>query len=137
MNILFFLTPKSQVVCVNSGFTIRQVSEKLKYHQYTAVPILDDDGKYVGSVSEGDLFWFIKEKGNFSYKEAEDVLISTIPLTRSMKPITSSASMEDLYLMVTDQNFVPVVDDSGTFIGIITRNQVLKYFYASQSVNNN
>ncbi len=135
MNILFFLTPKSQVVCVNSDFTIRQVSEKLKYHHYTAVPILDNDGKYVGTISDGDLFWFIKESGDFSYKEAEDVLISTVPLSRNVRPISCSASMEDLYQLVLDQNFVPVVDDQGIFIGIVTRNQVLKYFYNSKDNN--
>ena len=123
MNILFFLTPKSQVVCVNSDFTIRQVSEKLKYHHYTAVPILDKDGKYVGTISDGDLFWFIKENGDFSYKEAEDVLVSTVPLSRNVKPISYSASMEDLYQLVLDQNFVPVIDDQGIFIGIVTRNR--------------
>ena len=135
MNILFFLTPKSQVVCVNSDFTIRQVSEKLKYHHYTAVPILDKDGKYVGTISDGDLFWFIKENGDFSYKEAEDVLVSTVPLSRNVKPISYSASMEDLYQLVLDQNFVPVIDDQGIFIGIVTRNQVLKYFYNSKDNN--
>ncbi len=135
MNIMFFLTPKSQVVCVNSDFTIRQVSEKLKYHSYTAVPVIDDDGKYRGTISDGDLFWFIKEKGDFSYKEAEDVRISTITPVREIRPISCAASMEDLYQLVLDQNFVPVVDDQGIFIGIVTRNQVLKYFYAS-NLNN-
>ena len=37
--------------------------------------------------------------------------------------------MEDLLELVLSQNFVPVVDDFGRFIGIITRKDVIKYFY--------
>ena len=35
--------------------------------------------------------------------------------------------MEDLFDKVTNQNFVPVVDDNQVFIGIVTRKDVLVY----------
>jgi predicted transcriptional regulator len=35
--------------------------------------------------------------------------------------------MEDLLDSVTVQNFVPVVDDTNAFIGIITRREVMRY----------
>lgn len=38
-----------------------------------------------------------------------------------------SESMEDLFEKITNQNFVPVVDDNGIFIGIVTRKDVLLY----------
>ena len=37
--------------------------------------------------------------------------------------------MDNLLNMVMEQNFVPVVDDRGMFIGIITRKDIIKYFY--------
>lgn len=38
--------------------------------------------------------------------------------------------MEDLFEKITNQNFVPVVDDNGIFIGIVTRKDVLLYLAA-------
>ena len=57
MNILFFLTPKEEVAHVEEDDTLRQVVEKLEYHGYSAIPLLALDGKYIGTITEGDLLW--------------------------------------------------------------------------------
>ena len=62
MNILFFLTPKEEVAHVEEDDTLRQVVEKLEYHGYSAIPLLVLDGKYIGTITEGDLLWEMKEK---------------------------------------------------------------------------
>jgi predicted transcriptional regulator len=41
MNILFFLTPKEEVAHVEEDDTLRQVVEKLEYHGYSAIPLLE------------------------------------------------------------------------------------------------
>ena len=38
------------------------------------------------------------------------------------------ATMRELLYHVVDQNFVPVVDDRGGFMGIVTRKDVMKCF---------
>ena len=40
MNILFFLTPKSEVAYINDDDTLRQALEKMEHHKYAAVPII-------------------------------------------------------------------------------------------------
>ena len=35
--------------------------------------------------------------------------------------------MDELVEAAMNQNFVPVVDDKGDFIGIVTRSRILKY----------
>ena len=35
--------------------------------------------------------------------------------------------MDDLLASAVSQNFVPVIDDTGAFIGIITRREVMQY----------
>lgn len=37
--------------------------------------------------------------------------------------------MEDMLNRALNQNFVPVVDDRKMFIGIITRKDIIKYYY--------
>lgn len=132
MNILFFLIPKSKVAYVQDTFTLRQVAEKLRYHHYTAIPILNDSGQYIETISEGDLLWYIKDHDNMNYHMAEEVPISSVPIKRKVVAIKSDSRMEDLYQLALNQNFVPVLDDQGVFIGIITRRSIMEYFFKEQ-----
>ena len=118
MNILFFLTPKEEVAHVEEDDTLRQVVEKLEYHGYSAIPLLALDGKYIGTITEGDLLWEMKEKDFPDVHRMEKIRITDVKI---------SESMEDLFEKITNQNFVPVVDDNGIFIGIVTRKDVLLY----------
>ena len=73
MNILFFITPKSETAYIYDDFTLRQTIEKMEYHKYTAIPILNRKGNYIGTVIEGDQLWIIKEQYTLSLRDAEDV----------------------------------------------------------------
>ena len=43
--------------------------------------------------------------------------------------VHANSNMEDLLDRAINQNYVPVVDDQGYFIGIITRKEIIKYCY--------
>ena len=129
MNILFFLTPKSDVTLVYNDQSLRQVLEIMERCKYTAVPMLNRSGKYVGTVTEGDLLRFVKQKYSLSLKEAEDFPISRVPLRWKYQAVDIDCDMEDLIGAAMKQNFVPVEDDSENFIGIIRRRDILEYFY--------
>lgn len=135
MNILFFLTPKSEVACVYNDDTLRQVLEKMEYHKYTAIPMLNNHGRYVGTVTEGDLLRYIKQRYQLNLHEAEDCSISRVPLRWKYQPISINCNMEDLVEIAMRQNFVPVVDDADNFIGIIRRKDIMEYCY-KKSKNN-
>lgn len=128
MNILFFLTPKSEVAYIYDNDTLRQTLEKMEYHRYTAIPIIDhQDGTYIGTITEGDLLWDIKERYNLNVKDAEEVPVLAIKRKRDNEPVDVDADIEDLISKVMNQNFVPVIDDNDCFIGIITRKDVIQY----------
>ena len=93
MNILFFLLPKSQVAYVQDNFTLRQTVEKLRFHHYTAIPLLDREGKYLKTISEGDILWYLKDHDGLNFKTAEDVPILYVPVERDIRPIHSVAKM--------------------------------------------
>ena len=78
MNILFFLKPKQQVVYIYDDFTIRQALEKMEYHRYTSIPIINKEGDYIGTLSEGDILWEIKNRHQFNLSEAENIKISEV-----------------------------------------------------------
>ncbi len=127
MNILFFLTPKETVAYVEEDDTLRQVLEKMEHHGYTAIPLLAKDGRYIGTITEGDLLWFLKDRNFPDLKLLEEMPITSIERRRDNQAVCIQASMEDLFDKVTNQNFVPVVDDKRVFIGIVTRKDLLLY----------
>jgi CBS domain-containing protein len=129
MNIAFFLTPKSDVVYETTSSTMRQVLERMEYHGYTAVPIIDDKGRYVGTITEGDLLWKLKNTPNLHIKDTCSVKVTDIKRKTINKPVSISANMESLLSLAVNQNFVPVTDDNGIFIGIIKRSEIINYFY--------
>lgn len=128
MNILFFLTPKATCSFLEDTHTVRQALEKMEAAGYAALPILDENGIYCGSVNEGDLLWALKNQCNLDLKQAEKCGIMDIAHRKDNAPVSISTAIEDLLQKATDQNFVPVVDDRGAFIGIVTRKAILQYF---------
>lgn len=129
MNIMFFLKPKSEVAHIYDDDTVRQVLERMEYHRYSCIPMLNRQGKYVGSITEGDLLWWLKGNHNLNLKLAEMVSIQEVGRRLDYKPVRAEAKMEDLMEKAMEQNFVPVVDDQGNFSGIITRKDIIGYFY--------
>ncbi|WP_078060675.1 CBS domain-containing protein [Desulfotomaculum copahuensis] len=127
MNISFFLIPKAEVVYLPLKSTMRQVMEKMEYHRYTAVPIVDHEGKYVGTITEGDLLWKLKNTPGLTLKGTEEVMLKDIPRRMQNTPIHVDAKAEDLVPLVITQNFIPVLDDNDVFIGIIRRREIIEY----------
>ena len=102
---------------------------------YTAVPLIDENGKYVGTVSEGDFLWFFKNLGIFNLKDAEKVSIKAIKRRRDNLPIRIDEEMSNLINMSKTENFIPVIDDRDVFIGIVTRQDIIDYFLKNNKIN--
>lgn len=127
MNILFFLTPKENVAHIDDNDTLRQAIEKMEHRGYSAIPILTQDGKYIGTVTEGDLLWYLKNQNFPGLREMEELSIMDVERRRDNEAVNISISMEGLVDKIANQNFVPVVDDNNVFIGIITRKDIILY----------
>ncbi|MFC0472790.1 CBS domain-containing protein [Halalkalibacter kiskunsagensis] len=128
MNISFFLLPKAEVAYLDLDSTMRQALEKMEFHKYTAVPIIDRHGKYIGTLTEGDLLWRIKDTDSFSLEVAEQIQLKDIKRRVKNKPVRIDSEMKGLLTLAISQNFIPVVDDQGTFIGIIRRREIIEYY---------
>lgn len=127
MNILFFLTPKEEVAHVDEDDTLRQVVEKVEHHGYSAIPLLARDGKYIGTITEGDLLWEMREKDFPDLHRMEKIRITDLKRHRDNEPVKISESMENLFEKITNQNFVPVVMIMEFLSGSVTRKDVLLY----------
>ena len=125
-NILFFLTPKAMCSYLYDDYTIRQALEKMESCGFAALPILNRNGEYRGTITEGDLLWALKNMCYMDMRQAEARRIMEVSRRRDNIPVRVTTSMYDLVQRASTQNFVPVVDDKATFIGIITRSAIIQ-----------
>ena len=135
MNIAYFLTPKGSVAYLYEDCTLRQGLEKLRHNGYTAIPVNSRDGRYVGIVREGDFLWQLMGSSgeeDISLRSLEQLQIRDI-VHRDHPAVSITVSMEELLSSAATQNFVPVVDDLGSFIGIVTRKDIICYFLDQQA----
>jgi CBS-domain-containing membrane protein len=127
MNIAFFLLPKESVLCLSPQSTMRQALERMEFHRYSAVPLVDANGKYEGTLTEGDLLWKMKNMPGLSFEDTNKISLQEVPRRTKNAMIRIDAEIEDLISLSTTQNFVPVIDDHDIFIGIIRRSDIIEY----------
>ena len=95
MNIAFFLLPKDEVKYLDPESTVRQALEKMKHHRFTSVPLVDDKGKYAGTLTEGDVLWALEK--NLEHADYDHVLqtrLTDIKQRVRYKPVSNTAQME-------------------------------------------
>ncbi|MBO4635648.1 MAG: CBS domain-containing protein [Clostridiales bacterium] len=139
MNIAFFMQPKAETAYLYNDYTVRQGLEKMKFHGYSAIPVLDREGHYLGTVSEGDFLWTIvtedSSQTTIKVEELETIGMDQIELHPEKNPaIRITSSIDELVERALNQNFIPVVDDRDMFIGIVTRRTVIRYFYETNDL---
>ncbi len=127
------MIPKSLSVFITDDSTVRQGTEKMRYHRYVAIPVLDSEGKYVGTLRNDDILNYFMENKHLTRRDLEKTSVMAVTDT-SCKPLSHDASLELLFEEVREHNFVPVVDDRGCFIGIILRREVMNYLWRKRQV---
>ena len=126
-NILFFLTPKALCAYLQDDYSIRQALERMESAGFAALPILNKRGEYRGVLTEGDLLWAIKNLCYMDMRQAEAHRIMEIPRKKDHVPVKVTTNMHELVERAITQNFVPVVDDKETFIGLVTRGAIIRF----------
>ena len=128
MEISYF-TPKSRSgLYIESTASMKDAIEQLESHHYTAIPVIDPDGKYVATLSEGDLLWKMRNTPGLTFDNMDQVQVQEISNRIYNECVYIEAEMEDMLTLAADQNFVPVVDIDRVFLGIIRRKDIIEYY---------
>ena len=127
MQVAFFLTPKSATAYLLDSFTLRQALEKMEYHHYSAMPVVDADGRYQYTLLLNDCLRIFKNNPHMTFADAEKIALRDIERRAHMDPVNISATMTDLLDKTLEQNFIPVVDDQGIYIGVVRRRAIIEY----------
>ncbi|MBP3313079.1 MAG: CBS domain-containing protein [Oscillospiraceae bacterium] len=127
MNIAKIMIPKALTVFLRENNTVRQGLETMLHHGYTALPVLDQHNRYIGSITEGDLLRYIMDIGTTDKRFMEDDLLGSIMRRDFCPAITIDADEKEVIHAITNQNFVPIVDSQNALCGILTRRGVICY----------
>jgi CBS domain-containing protein len=121
VNLAFFLLPVANVVWLPITAAVSEAVRSMRDHSYTAVPLLDGHGRYVGTLTEGDLLFYLADHG----ESAETARLAAVPRRFEHRAVGIDADIRSLLRVAADQNFVPVTDSRGVLMGIVTRRAIL------------
>ncbi len=125
MNIARIMVPKALTVCLRADTSIRRGGEIMRAQSYTAIPVLDGDGKFLGCVNDRDFLRYIMTQGHSDPNEHETHTVGEIMRRDFCPPVSMTASEDEVIDAALRQNFVPVVDDRGALCGIVTRRMLI------------
>lgn len=133
MNIASFLIPRSMVTYLYDDFSLRQGLEKMRYHKRTAVPVVTRENEYVGTLSEGDFLWYLTDYMKnaeqnhqvVDFRDFESISLRELLQREKNPPVRINTSYTELVECAVNQNFIPVIDDRDSFIGIVTRKAII------------
>ena len=129
MNIPSLLIPKANVEYLRTKDSIEFALDIFRRNSYSAVPVINSDGIYRGTITEGDFLYYIMDNPDADLKK---VKVRNILREDFYEAVKINASIDKLLIKCLDQNFVPVTDDRDVFVGIVTRKVIFKNIYEEQ-----
>ena len=130
----------THVVAVRKSASFKDMATRLREHRVSAFPVLDEDNKVVGVVSEADLL--TKEalefaasgrvSGMLHHKEQAKAAATTAADLMTKPPVTVGpdefVSHAARLMYARKVKRLPVVDDDGRLVGIVSRADLLSVY---------
>ena len=126
-NVFFFLKTKNSVKYLYDNISVEDGLALMRKHKYTAMPIINKEGDYVGTITEGDFLWYLLDHPSIHKEDLEQMEIRELIRGDFTPPVQIDVPVDQLFAQSLKQNIVPVVDDRQIFIGIVTRQSIIQY----------
>ncbi len=128
-----FLTPKAEVAYLEDDFTLRMAIEKMTFHHFSEIPVLNKEGKYVRSLSQADILLYLASNKDLNVENCNKIPLSAVSSFHPLKTLKGDSDVYDAISILSQQNFIPLVDDNNVFIGLVRRSKVLEELKAELS----
>lgn len=126
MNIIRFLHRKTDLAFLYDYKTVQQALRFMRSHGCRDIPVVSQEGAYLGAVDEGDFLWHVLDYGG--YEAVKDDKIGTFVSRGRIPALKITATDEELKQAAMRGAFVPIVDDRGVFVGVVDRKDIVQYF---------
>ena len=143
-----------ETITVHPDTSLLDVAKILAEHNFDGVPVVDNDFKLVGIVTEYDLInktsavhlptlqivlrnlpQFKKENDHFQ-EEILSLKVSDI-MNKEPLTLTPDATYDEIIRLFKDHhrvNPIPIINQSGVVVGVVSRFDVLRPFHVLQGV---
>ncbi|SDJ69893.1 CBS domain-containing protein [Sediminibacillus albus] len=145
MNINEFMI--RDVIKVRETITIKELLKLLVTNKIGGVPVIDEQGKLQGMISDGDVIRFLQPRGRTIYDVYTLILVSeqedlkeklkksmNLPVKQMMKKqklytVKPNDHIEKAINILAENRFkkIPVVNDAGRLTGVISRGDLIRY----------
>ncbi len=143
----------TKVITVTPETLVSEIAELLHTHHFTGVPVVNAEGRVIGTISERDFITatsglylptYIKLPSSMDYIQggskglphvvqqvvtatAKDIMNQDVPFARPDTTLEQVAMM----FAVKRVNPIPVTDETNRLLGIISRSDLIKFFTPS------
>jgi CBS domain-containing protein len=131
------------VVAVSQDFPFKEIVRRMEEYRVSAVPVIDGNGRLVGIVSEADLLFkeefdtpaereprLFERKARRLERSKASVLVASQLMTTPVVIIEPDASIARAARLMDQKGVkrLPVLDEGGRIVGIVSRSDLLKPF---------
>lgn len=119
-----YLIPAKDLAIVVDTHNMDHVLLLMTNNGYSRIPVITKDKIYRGTVSISDIMTYQAEQDLADWELSQtDVALA---VNDKLETILSDASLTEVMHKLVDNPFLPVLDKSSHFLGIITRRSILK-----------
>jgi CBS domain-containing protein len=119
----------SPAVVVNLDTTVRAASALLGDHGFSALPVVDDEGRLIGIVSGADLLLagMAPETANGPVARVMRKAVISAPMTATPSELTTTMLSQRLRCL-------PIVTDGQVLVGVVSRSDLLRILTPADAV---
>lgn len=121
------VTPFKNISMVFEDNTIAHAMLILRESNYTQIPVLNYDKKFIGLISLHQIYKKLGEDLFKNFENLENILVKDA-IDFHFASIKEDYEIEDVLRLLIDYNFVNILNDNDQFVGMITRSSILKKF---------
>ncbi|MFD1485792.1 cyclic-di-AMP-binding protein CbpB [Lacticaseibacillus baoqingensis] len=120
-----FMIPGDVVASVGVDNSLRHAFLLLTKVRYAKIPVLDNQDHFKGLLSLAMITDQMLGLDDFSLEALDQQCVGDVMET-DVVTIDNPYAVENVLHLLVDNPFLPVVQDDGTFTGIVTRREVMK-----------
>ncbi|SFD77835.1 CBS domain-containing protein [Lentibacillus persicus] len=138
----------TDVISIQKDTTIKELLKTFVEHKIGGVPVVDEDNHLIGMISDGDIIRYLQPNGRTIYDAFSMVFIRETEelkqkvetsierhsggiMKKNIYTVRPDDEIEEALTILSRYHFkkIPVTDDSGRVVGVISRGDIIRSIY--------
>ena len=116
--------PADETAVIGSNNTLDHALLIMTTNKYSVVPVIDEKSRLKGLISMPIIMEAIIDIEDVHFNKLGDIRVEEV-MKLDFPVVTMDFELEDILRMLVHTAFISVVDEEGTLLGIITRQEIL------------